>query len=132
MKPYGATVVLVLLCAGCSHAPKSVVGTWQAYLGSGVAAKRYYGKPAPTQIEFRNDGTYSVHLMWGARSIAQTGGTYRVADDKITLNPWESLPRDTWPGREELVLDPNGRAFTLRMPSGARVPEARFIKVWGS
>jgi len=129
MKPPGAALALVFLCAGCSSEPVSVVGTWQAFLGSGTAAKQYYGKPAPTVIEFRDDGTYTVHLMWGARSIAESGGSYEVSDDKLTLNPRESLDHDTWLGKEEVVLDPNGRAFTLQMPSGSRVREARFYKV---
>lgn len=130
MRPPRAIVALLIFVGGCRHTPpESVIGTWQAFLGSGTAAKQYYGKPAPTMIEFRADGTYEVHLMWGARSIAQSGGTYQVGDEKITLSPWESLSPDTWPGREELFLEPNGREFTLKMPSGARVREARFYKV---
>jgi len=132
MKPSGAIVALLILGPGCGHAPESVVGTWEAFLGSGSAAKVYYGKPAPTEIEFREDGTYVIHLMWGSRSIAETGGTYEVSDDRITLSPRENLDRETWPPKEVAVMDDNRRAFTLKLPPGFRVPEARFYKERGS
>ena len=120
---------MVVVCAGCARAPVSVVGKWQAYLGSGRAAKLYFGKPETTEIEFREDETYAIHLMWGDRSIAQTGGTYWVDGDKVYLSPWEDLDRNTWPGRAQLVLSSNGRSFTLPLPPKSRVREALFIKV---
>ncbi|HLK16584.1 MAG TPA: hypothetical protein VKT78_17390, partial [Fimbriimonadaceae bacterium] len=105
-----------------------VVGTWQAYLGSGKAAKLYYGRPEPTEIEFRDDGTYSLRLMWGARTVAQTGGDYRVEDDRIQLEPWENLDRGVWPGREEARLSPSGRSFVLELSPKARIRRAEFVK----
>jgi len=121
--------LVVLICAGCSRTSTSVVGRWQAFLGSGTAAKLYYGKPAPTEFDFRSDGTYSVRMMWGARSLAETGGTYEVTGDMIRLTPAEELDRDVWPGREVLRLSPDGRSFVLPMPKSMRVPEARFIRL---
>jgi hypothetical protein len=129
MKPLGALAGMIVLAAGCSKPPVSVVGTWQAYLGSGKAAKLYYGRPEPTEIEFREDGTYVIRLMWGAESVAQTWGTYRVVDDKIELKPWEDLDPGTWPGREEATLSPSHRSFTLGLSPKARVRQAEFIKL---
>lgn len=122
-------LLVAAISVGCgSPAPRSVVGTWQAFQGTGSAAKLYYGRPAPTEVEFRSDGTYSMHLMWGARSIAQTFGTYEVHGDTIHLMPKEQLDRTIWPGALDAELSPSRRAFTLRMPKGYRVTEARFVQ----
>ncbi len=124
-----AMPVLVLLLGGCSHPAPSVVGTWEAFLGSSKGEKLYFGKPEPTQIEFRNDGTYSVRMMWGSRSLAQTGGNYQVSGDDILLSPSEDLDKDTWLGREECVLSANRRSFEIAMPRSARIPKATFYKL---
>ena len=131
MRPFGAIVASLVYCTGCSHPPTSVVGKWQAYLGTGRAAKLYYGRPEPTEIDFRDDNTYSVHLMWGDRSVAQTGGTYSLDGNRLTLNPREDLDPNVWPGKAETALDQAGRSFRLRLSRGSRVPEARFVRLSG-
>jgi hypothetical protein len=123
-------LVIAFILAGCGARPQpSVVGTWEAYLGSDKGEKLYFGKPEPTEIEFRSDGTYTLHLKWGNRSLAQTGGSYQVHGDEIVLSPWEDLDPNTWPGREACVLNPNGREFTMAMPRSTRVPEVSFYKL---
>lgn len=125
-----AALAGVLLLVGCAKAPPSVVGTWQAFLGDGTAAKLYFGRPEPTTIEFRDDGTYFLHLMWGTRSLAQVTGNYRVVGNKVELTPWsDDLDRNVWPGNVAGVLDEDEQSMTIPLPRTARMRQATFRRL---
>jgi hypothetical protein len=125
-------LALLFICftgLGCGHAAVSVVGTWEAYLGSGAGSKLYFGRPEPTELIFNDDGTYSLHLKWGDRSLAQTSGSYRIENGRIFLSPSEDLDTETWPGKAECILSPNQRSFVMRLPKSALIPEVSFYKL---